>query len=202
MVIVGLTGNVAAGKSTVAELWRDAGIPVASADGLARTAVEPETAALEQIVDLFGHDVLKEDGSLDRAAVRRRVFRDEEVLRRLEAIVHPEVRRLRDEWTADRRAEGAPLVVWEIPLLFETGTEAEVDVVVVVDAPAEVRRRRIVETRGMTPEEAEAVMAAQQPSEAKRSKADIVLDNGRGPEELAAAAAEALQGLRARSTRR
>ena len=80
--------------------------------------------------------------------------------------------------------------------------EAEVDVVVVVDAPAEVRRRRIVETRGMTPEEAEAVMAAQQPSEAKRSKADIVLDNGRGPEELAAEAAEALQGLRARSTRR
>ena len=202
MVVVGLTGNVAAGKSTVAELWRDAGVPVASADRLARTAVEPGSAALAQIVDFLGNDVLKEDGSLDRAAVRRRVFRDEEALRHLEAIVHPEVRRLRDEWTERRRTEGVPLVVWEIPLLFETGMESEVDVVVVVDAPVEVRRRRIVKTRDMTREEADAVMAAQQPSEAKRSKADIVLSNGGRREELAAAAAEALRGLRSRSKRR
>jgi len=202
MVIVGLTGNVAAGKSTVAELWRDAGVPVASADRLARAAVEPGSAALAEIVDLFGTGVLNEDGSLDRAAVRRRVFRDEEALRSLEAIVHPEVRRLRDEWTEDRRAEGAPLVVWEIPLLFETGMEAEVDVVIVVDAPADVRRRRIVETRGMTVEEAEAVMAAQQPAEAKRSRADIVLNNGEDRAALAAAAAEVLEGLRSRSARR
>ena len=202
MVIVGLTGNVAAGKSTVAELWRDAGVPVASADRLARTAVEPGSDALAEIVDLFGTGVLNEDGSLDRAAVRRRVFRDEEALRSLEAIVHPEVRRLRDEWTEDRRAEGAPLVVWEIPLLFETGMEAEVDVVVVVDAPADVRRRRIVETRGMTGEEAEAVMAAQQPAEAKRSRADVVLNNGEGRAALAAAATEVLRGLRSRSERR
>ncbi|MCY3548099.1 MAG: dephospho-CoA kinase [Gemmatimonadetes bacterium] len=202
MVIVGLTGNVAAGKSTVAELWRDAGVPVASADRLARTAVEPGSAALAEIVDLFGTGVLNEDGSLDRAAVRRRVFRDEEALRSLEAIVHPEVRRLRDQWTEDRRAEGAPLVVWEIPLLFETGMETEVDVVIVVDAPEDVRRRRIVETRDMTQEEAEAVMAAQQPAEAKRSRADIVLNNGEGRAALVAAAAQVLQGLRSRSARR
>ena len=202
MVVVGLTGNVAAGKSTVAELWRDAGVPVASADRLARTAVEPGSDALAKIVDLFGTAVLNEDGSLDRAAVRRLVFRDEEALRSLEAIVHPEVRRLRDEWTEDRRAEGAPLVVWEIPLLFEAGIEAEVDVVIVVDAPPDVRRRRIVETRGMTREEAEAVMAAQQPAEAKRQKADIVLTNGEGRAELAAAAAEVLRGLRSRRARR
>lgn len=202
MMVVGLTGNVAAGKSTVAELWRDAGVPVASADRLARVAVEPGSDALAKIVDLFGTAVLNEDGSLDRAAVRREVFRDEEALRRLEAIVHPEVRRLRDEWTDRRRAEGAPVVVWEIPLLFETGMEAEVDVVVVVDAPADVRRRRIVETRGMTREEAEAVMAAQQPAEAKRSRADVVLDNGEGRAELAAAATEVLRGLRSRSGRR
>ena len=202
MVVVGLTGNVAAGKSTVAELWRDAGVPVASADRLARTAVEPGSAALAEIVDLFGTGVLNEDGSMDRAAVRRRVFRDEEALRSLEAIVHPEVRRLRDEWTEDRRAEGAPIVVWEIPLLFETGMETEVDVVIVVDAPEDVRRRRIVETRGMTQEEAEAVMAAQQPAEAKRSRADIVLNNGEGRAALVAAAAEVLRGLRSRSARR
>ncbi len=201
MVVVGLTGNVAAGKSAVAELWREAGVPVASADRLARTAVEPGSAALAEIVDHFGMDVLNEDGSLDRAAMRRLVFRDEAALRRLEAIVHPEVRRLRDEWTERRRTEGAPLVVWEIPLLFETGMEAEVDIVVVVDAPADVRRRRIVETRGMTREEAEAVMTAQQPAGAKRSKADIVLTNGGTREELAARAAETLQELREPSGR-
>lgn len=202
MVIVGLTGNVAAGKSAVAELWREAGVPVVSADQLARAAVEPGSAALARIADLFGADALNDDGTLDRAAVRRIVFHDEEALRRLEAIVHPEVRRLRDDWTGRRRQEGAPLVVWEIPLLFETGMENDVDVVVVVDAPAEVRRRRVVETRGMTEAEAEAVMAAQQPAEAKRSRADIVLANAGTRAELAAGAAEALARLRERSGQR
>lgn len=202
MVIVGLTGNVAAGKSAVAELWREAGVPVVSADQLARAAVEPGSAALARIADLFGTDVLNDDGTLDRAAVRRLVFHDEEALRRLEAIVHPEVRRLRDDWTERRRREGAPLVVWEIPLLFETGMENDVDVVVVVDAPAEVRRRRVVETRGMTEAEAGAVMAAQQPAKAKRSRADIVLANAGTRAGLAARAAEALARLRKRSGRR
>ena len=202
MVIVGLTGNVAAGKSAVAELWREAGVPVVSADQLARAAVEPGSAALARIADLFGADALNDDGTLDRAAVRRLVFHDEEALRLLEAIVHPEVRRLRDDWTERRRREGAPLVVWEIPLLFETGMENDVDVVVVVDAPAEVRRRRVVETRGLTEAEAEAVMAAQQPAEAKRSRADIVLANAGTRAGLAARAAEALARLRERSGRR
>ncbi|MYA64616.1 MAG: dephospho-CoA kinase, partial [Gemmatimonadetes bacterium] len=148
MLIVGLTGNVAAGKSAVAELWREAGVPVVSADRLARTAVEPGTEALARIEELFGPGVIQPDGALDRGAVRRIVFRDEDALRHLEAIVHPEVRRLRDEWTRRRREEGAGMVVWEIPLLFETGIEDEVDVVVVVDAPAGVRMRRVVDTRG------------------------------------------------------
>ena len=199
MVIVGLTGNVAAGKSAVADLWREAGVPVVSADQLARAAVEPGSAALGRIADLFGTGALNDDGTLDRAALRRLVFEDEEALHRLEAIVHPEVRRLRDDWTERRRREGAPLVVWEIPLLFETGMEDDVDVVVVVDAPAEVRRRRVVETRGMTETEAEAVMAAQQPAAAKLSRADIVLANAGTRAELAARAGEALARLRERS---
>lgn len=199
MVIVGLTGNVAAGKSAVADLWREAGVPVVSADQLARAAVEPGSVALARIADLIGAEALNEDGTLDRAAVRRLVFRDEEALRRLEAIVHPEVRRLRDDWTERRRRDGAPLVVWEIPLLFETGMENDVDVVVVVDAPAELRRRRVVETRGMTETEAEAVMAAQQPVEAKRSRADIVVANAGTRAELATRAAEALARLQERS---
>ncbi len=190
MLVVGLTGNVAAGKSAVAELWRGAGVPVVSADELARAAVAPGTGALAGIAELFGPGVIRDDGMLDRAAVRGIVFRDEEALRALEAIVHPEVRRLRDEWTAEQREAGAEVVVWEIPLLFETGMEGEVDVVVVVDAPAGVRRRRIVETRGLTEAEAEAVMGAQLAADEKRRRADVVVENAGTREELAARAAE------------
>lgn len=200
MLVAGLTGSAAAGKSAVAELWRRAGVPVASADELAREAVEPGTEALARIAELFGPEVMRADGILDRAAVRRIVFRDDGARRRLEALVHPEVRRLLDEWTAMRREGGAALVVWEIPLLFETGMEDEVDAVVVVDAPKHVRRRRLVETRGLGGEEADAVMAAQLPAAEKRRKADLVVDNGGTRGELAERAAEALRLLRARGS--
>ena len=195
MLVVGLTGNVAAGKSAVAELWREAGVPVVSADELAREAVAPGTEALARIAELFGPGVIGEDGALDRAAVRGIVFRDGEALQRLEAIVHPEVRRLRDEWTEARREAGAEVVVWEIPLLFETGMEGEVDVVVVVDAPGGVRRRRIVETRGLGEEEAEAVMAAQMDAADKRRRAHVIVENSGTREELAGRAEEVLAVL-------
>ena len=197
MLIVGLTGNVAAGKSAVAELWREAGVPVVSADRLARTAVEPGTEALARIGELFGPGVIRADGALDRGAVRRIVFRDEDALRHLEAIVHPEVRRLRDEWTRRRREEGAGMVVWEIPLLFETGIEDEVDVVVVVDAPAGVRKRRVVETRGIGDEEAVAIMESQMAADEKRRRADVVVENGGTREELAGRAGEVFRELKA-----
>lgn len=200
MLVVGLTGNVAAGKSAVAELWRKAGVPVLSADALARDVVGPGTEALARIADLFGRGVIRDDGVLDRAAVRRIVFRDARARRRLEAIVHPGVRRLRDAWTRRQREAGAVLVVWEVPLLFETGMQDEVDVVVVVDAPVEVRRRRIVETRGLGEEEAEAVMAAQLPAEEKRRRADHVVDNAGTRRELAGRAAEVLAALEVRGS--
>ncbi len=197
MLIVGLTGNVAAGKSAVAELWSEAGVPVVSADRLARTAVEPGTEALARIEELFGPGVIQGDGTLDRGAVRRIVFRDEDALRHLEAIVHPAVRRLRDEWTRRQREGGAEMVVWEVPLLFETGIEGEADVVVVVDAPEKVRRRRIVETRGIGDEEAGAIMGAQMAAEEKRRRADVVVENAGTREELAARAGAVLRELRA-----
>ena len=196
MLIAGLTGNVASGKSAVAELWREAGVPVVSADRLARTAVEPGTEALARIGELFGPGVIRADGALDRAAVRGIVFRDEDALRHLEAIVHPAVRGLRDEWTRGQREAGTELVVWEIPLLFETGIEGEADVVVVVDAPASVRLRRVVETRGIEEDEAVAIMEAQMPAEEKRRRADIVIENAGTREELAARAGTVLGQLR------
>ncbi len=196
--IAGLTGNVAAGKSTVAQMWRRAGVPVASADEFAREAVAPGSAALARVEELFGSQVVRADGKMDRGAVRRIVFADPGAKRTLEAVVHPVVGRLRDAWTEAQQARGAKFVVWEVPLLYETGMDAEVDLVVFVDAPARVRRKRVMETRGLPREEAEAVMAAQAPAPTKRRRADIVVDNGGSREALAERAAEALDALRRR----
>lgn len=198
MVIVGLTGNVGAGKSAVAELWRRAGVPVASADELARRATAPGSQATAQIAEQFGTDVLDGDGALNRGALRAIVFRDAEARRRLEAVLHPIVRRLRDDWTRAQREAGAELVAWEVPLLFETGMDREVDVVVLVDAPEAVRRRRIVVSRGLSEAEASAVMAAQEPVPGKRRRAAFVLDNDGTLEQLAARAAEVLAAVRGR----
>ncbi len=196
VTVVGLTGNLAAGKSAVAELWRRAGVPVASADELAREAVAPGSEGLARVAQLLGPGVVGTDGSLDRAAVRRIVFRDAEARGGLEAIIHPKVRRLRDAWTAEQRGAGAEVVVWEIPLLFETGMQREVDVVVLVDAPEEVRRRRAMETRGLSGEEVDGVMRAQMAVAGKRAGADFVVDNGGTREDLAARAAEVLGRIR------
>lgn len=196
MVIVGLTGNVGAGKSAVAELWRKAGVPVALADELARKAVAPGSRVLAQVAERFGDGVLDGDGALDRAALRRIVFPDAEARRRLEEVVHPAVRRLRDDWTRAQRAAGAEVVAWEVPLLFETGMDREVDIVVLVDAPEAVRRRRIVASRGLSEAEASAVMAAQDPVSEKRRRAAFVVDNDGSREQLAVRAAEVLAAIR------
>ncbi len=200
MIIVGLTGNMAAGKSAVAELWRRAGVPVVSADELARDAVKPHSTGLWQVEALLGPDAVRADGSMDRAAVRRIVFADDRRRAELEAIIHPEVRRQRDEWTREERAAGAGVVVWEIPLLFETGMEEEVDMIVFVDAPVEVRRRRAMRTRGLSEEEADAMMRAQMSADRKRERAHFVIDNGGTRDELAARAAGVLAYFRSRKT--
>ncbi|MYJ17251.1 MAG: dephospho-CoA kinase [Gemmatimonadetes bacterium] len=116
--------------------------------------------------------------------------------RGLEAIIHPEVRRLRDEWTAVQRAARQGVVVWEIPLLFEAGIARDVDVVVLVDAPPELRRRRAMETRGLSAEEVDAMMAAQMSADLKRQRADFVIENGGPREQLAERAAEVVARIR------
>lgn len=177
MLRVALTGNIASGKSSVAEAWRRLGAHVVDADVLARRAVEPGTPGLRAVAGAFGPGVLTPTGELDRAALRRIVFEDAEARRRLEAIVHPEVERLRHEAEAALRHEGARVVVDDIPLLFETGKEGEFDLVVLVDAPEDVRVRRIVERRGLPEAEARAMVEAQLPAAAKRSRADVVIEN-------------------------
>ncbi len=199
MLKVGLTGNIAAGKSSVVRTWRSLGAAVVDADELARRAVEPGTPGLRRIEETWGPGVLDASGALDRGALRGIVFADPEARARLEAIVHPAVSALRDE--EYRRAEeaGASLVVADIPLLFEVGLAGEFDVVVLVDAPEEERLRRMVEDRGLDPEEARRMVAAQMPAELKRARADVVIDNSGSRDELEARARRAWAELERRA---
>jgi dephospho-CoA kinase len=185
---VGLTGNVASGKSTVARLFRSWGATLIDADELAREAVEPGTLALARVAEHFGGDVLLRDGRLDRAALRRRVMGEADSRAALEAIVHPEVARLREAREAEARAGGASIVVHDIPLLFEKLDPASFDAVVLVDAPEPVRRERLVRLRGLTAADADALLAAQQPAGPKRARSTFVIDNDGPPAQLEARA--------------
>lgn len=190
MIRIGLTGTMGAGKSTVGDLFESWGAFRIDADALARQAVEPGQPALATIREMFGDEMLRDDGSLDRAALRAVVFSDEAALRRLEAIVHPEVDRLRASLLDRAEREGVRAVVVEIPLLFEKDRRREFDVVVVVDAPVEVRRRRIGAARSLTAEEFAAMDAAQWSGERKREAADYVIFNDGEQTELEAGARE------------
>jgi dephospho-CoA kinase len=196
---VALTGNVGSGKSTVAERWAAAGVPVVSADELSRQAVLPGSPGLSAVVAEFGDGVLAADGTLDRARLRDLVFADEGRRRTLERILHPRIRELRDAWARREAAGGAALIVSEIPLLFETGAQERFDVVVLVDAPPAVRKERLQRDRGLSPDEAGRIMASQMDPAEKRARADVVIDNEGTLEELGAAADRVLQGLRERA---
>lgn len=177
MLEVGLTGTVGAGKSTVGRLFESWGACRVDADRLAREAVAPGSRGLAEVREAFGEKVIDAEGALDREAMRRRAFADPDVRRRLEAIVHPEVRRLKEERAEEARAGGCEVLVAEVPLLLEGGMEDDFDLVVVVDAPREQRRRRVEEERGLDRETFEAIEGAQWPAERKRSAADVVIVN-------------------------
>jgi len=177
MLKVGLTGNIAAGKSTVAEVWRSLGATVVDADELARRAVDPGTPAFSAIAAEWGDEVVEPDGGLDRAALRRIVFADPAARERLEQIVHPAVAGLREELYREAEARGEPVIVADIPLLFEVGLVDEFDVVVLVDAPEETRLARLVGDRGLDPSEAQKMIASQMSSALKRARADYVIEN-------------------------
>jgi dephospho-CoA kinase len=169
VLTIALTGNIAAGKSRVAELFRRWGAVVADADELVREVQRPGTAEFAAIVARFGPQVVAPDGELDRGRLRGLVFDDAAARRALEAIVHPAVQRLRLALVETARARGERLMVCDIPLLFETMDPAAFDAVVLVDAPAHLRLARLVTERGLTRAEAARMMAAQMPAEAKRA---------------------------------
>lgn len=177
MLLIALTGNIASGKSEVARIFADLGATVIDADDLAREAVRPGSPGLEAIASRWGTHVLNADGSLNRTALRSIIFASEADRHALNAIVHPEVKRLRDGLVAEASARGDAVVVSAIPLLFEVGLEKDFDRVILVDAPDDVRRSRLVHRRGLSTAEAQRMMDAQMPASAKRPHAHVVIEN-------------------------
>jgi dephospho-CoA kinase len=177
MLLVGLTGNIASGKSTVSQMLSERGATIIDADLLARQAVEPGTPGYERIVERWGDAVLAPDGHLDRAALRSIVFSNPEELERLNAIVHPAVEQMRDRLVGEALERGDRIVVCDIPLLFERHLGENFDRIILVDAPRPLRLERLVRDRGLRETEAMEMITAQMPAELKRARADIVIDN-------------------------
>ena len=173
----------------------DRGATIIDADVLAREAVRPETQALRDIVKRWGKDVLQQDGSLDREALRQIVFADRNELDALNRIVHPGVTRMRDREVALAKERGDPIVVCVIRLLFERNLVDEFDAIILVDAPRPVRLERLVTTRGLEETEAMNMIAAQMPAELKRARADFVIDNEGTLAQLDARVAEVWSAL-------
>lgn len=184
MLLVGLTGNIASGKSTVARRFAEHGATIIDADLLAREAVAAGSPALRAIVDRWGQGVISPDGSLDRASLRQRVFDETEELDALNAIVHPEIARRREALVAEARERGDQIVVSDIPLLFERKLADDFDRIVLVDAPRPMRLERLVRQRKLDAAEAMKMIAAQMPAELKRARADYIIDNIGTIEEL------------------
>ena len=178
MLLVGLTGNIAAGKSTVANAFAAAGATLIDSDTAARDAVAPGTPALAAIVHHFGASMLREDGTLDRTAMGALVFRDAEARHALERIVHPAVEATRRAAVTAAVREGASIVICDVPLLFEVRLAWQFARIVLVDAPAAMRVTRLVRDRRMSMHDAALRVSAQMPPSLKRGRVDIVIENG------------------------
>ena len=176
--VIGLTGSIGMGKSETAKMFAHAGVPVHDADATVHALYDKGGLAVTPIGAAFPGTVV--DGRVDRDALGKRITGDANALQYLEAIVHPLVSRERETFLARAEAEGAPFVLFDIPLLFETGREKEVDAVVVVSAPHHIQRERVLARPGMTVERLDALHARQVPDAEKRAKADFVVETDKG----------------------
>lgn len=194
-LVVGLTGGIGMGKSTVAAMFRDEGVSVHDADATVHRLYATNGAAVAPIKALVPEAVV--DGAVDRARLARAVLGDEDAMRRLEAIVHPLVREEERRFLDDARERGEPVVVLDIPLLFETGGVDRVDRIVTVSAPEPVRRARVLERPGMTTEKLDSIIARQVPDREKRSRSHHIIDTGTTIETTRASVAALVEALRA-----
>jgi len=175
MLVLGLTGSIGMGKSTTARLFAEAGVPVHDADATVHSLYDSKLVS--EIEAAFPGSTT--DGRVDRGKLGARVVGQPDQIKRLEAIVHPHVREEEERFLADAEAAGAPVVVLDIPLLLETGGDSRVDAIVVVSAPPEVQRQRVLGREGMTVEKFEAILARQIPDAEKRRRADFVVDTSK-----------------------
>jgi dephospho-CoA kinase len=195
-ILVGLTGSIGMGKSETAKMFVRLGVPVYDADAAVHALYEPGGVAVDRIAEAFPGSV--KDGRVDRGELARRVTADKTAFAQLEAIVHPLVAVAQRDFIDKAHAEGANLVVLDIPLLFETGGHARVDAVVVVSAPPEVQRRRVLSRQGMTQDKMDRILARQMPDAEKRAKADFVVETGEGLDHAFGQVKKIVAELRAR----
>ncbi|CCF21556.1 Dephospho-CoA kinase [Pseudorhizobium banfieldiae] len=192
MIVVGLTGSIGMGKSTTARMFAEAGVPVNDADAVVHDLYRSE--ALAPIGDAFPGSI--RNGMVDRQELARQLAENPAKFRRLEAIVHPLVRRREGEFVEANRVAGAEMVVLDIPLLFEVGGEDRVDVVVVVTCDPQIQRARVLARPGMTEEKLNMILSRQIPDQEKRRRADFLIDTGRGLEAARQRVDEVIAALR------
>ena len=195
MIVLGLTGSIGMGKSTTAAMFAALGVPVNDADAVVHELYRGKAVPL--VGEAFPDSIV--DGAVDRNRLSTAVLGNPAALKRLEAIVHPFVRDAETEFLARQRAAGAPLVVLDIPLLFEVGAEGRVDRIAVVTAPADVQRARVLARPGMTEQKFEAILSKQVPDREKRARADFVIDTGQGLEPARQAVARIIGELTGRT---
>ncbi len=181
--VIGLTGGIASGKSSVSRFFSEKGIAVIDADSLAREAVLPGTKALKKIVAVFGKEMLLPDGSLDRKHLGKRIFASVDKRRQLEEILHPEIKRLAEKLITRLADEGDRLVIYMAPLLIEAGAVDRVDEIWVVTVRPEIQLTRLMERDAIGRDEAEQIIASQMPLAEKEKHARLIIDNSGTPEE-------------------
>ena len=181
VLIIGLTGGIASGKTTVSDLFAELGVPVVDADIAARRVVEPGQPALAELTTAFGHDILTGAGTLDRKRLRERAFADAGLRQSLEAILHP---RIREHMEAELAACDGPYAIMAVPLLVEGDLLQRVDRVLVVDVPEEVQIQRLIQRDGSSRAQAQAMLQAQSPRDVRLQHADDIIDNTGSIDEL------------------
>lgn len=182
MLRVGLTGGIGSGKSTVSALFQQLGVPVIDADVIAHRLVEPGQPALAQLASEFGTNILKTDGSLNRAALRERVFSDPDQKRRLESLLHPLVHQ---QIKIETQRLNSPYCIISIPLLLETGMTDLVDRILVIDCPIAIQIERVKKRSGLSTDQVNDIIAMQASRETRLSHADDIIDNSKSAEQLA-----------------
>jgi dephospho-CoA kinase len=203
MLYVGLTGNIASGKSEAAVRFEAHGATIVDADVLAREAVAVGSSGYRRVVERWGEDILTPDGAIDREALRHAVFADKDQLDELNGIIHPSVNNLRKKIVAEARKRGDAVLIYVVPLLFERHLVEEFDKIILVDAPKSLRFKRLVKRRGVSQEDAGNMIAAQMNAELKRARSDYVIENDGSLKKLQSqvdAVWAELTGIDARST--